>query len=688
MTMLRRLFVLIVFALAAAGCGGGSGTTPGGPGPAPTTAPKPPVGTASVTFSIAVPSRVMSAQRQPRYVSPATATVQVAVNGGVPQTFPVSGGAPCSSTAQPPASGTCIIASVQAPLGDDTFTVRLLDASGHTLSGGTVQQTILPGQTNTVHITFDGVVAALRVALTKPTPPTGATTRLGVVVTPLDAAGYTIVGAPGALPSVTLTDDDTSGATGLYLRGDGDCANAMYVTPGPSVVMTAVTVSGLSFYVTACLVYRGQALPNGATITAAIPSGPFATTKLTPVAPPASGGAWVLGQDTANNNGNALRHYSPSYALLASISGANTHVAGAYGLAVDAASGNVWIPSDLHFTAGSSSTDGTWDGYLYMFPPSASGNVAPSSSTHFTGIPAQIGQDRSLGTFPDSLEFVALDGAGNAFVLKYNVARGRCEVWRFPLAGGTVAAVKAADCSDQTVPVQAHFGYPYGMLIDRGFVYVGVPIDTYFTGAHVVRYTIGGGGTLTRDAVLTIISGNASHMGVDAAGNLLVSASSWQSGPPTVAGRFPAADFVSGQTTIGALTEYVSRPPVAEDAAGTVYSVFPNFNSIYVSLAKPVPSSGNSLSAQPSTIETQSSANIVVSESGYTGTFSELDDCGAIATITPPAASGPSANFTVTAKVQTAGTCHVTFNDGQQTATVAVGVTSTTVTGSSRKRSQ
>jgi hypothetical protein len=606
MTMLRRFSVLLAFALAAAGCGGGSGTTPGGPAPGPTTAPRPPVETASVTFSIAVPSRVMSLQRQPRYVSPATATVQITVNGGVPQSFPVSGGAPCSSTAQPPASGTCIVASVQAPAGDDTFTVRLLDASGHTLSGGTVQQTIIANQTNTVNITFDGVVAALRVSLTKPTPPTGATTRLGVFLSPLDAAGYSILGAPGALPNVTLTDGDTSGASSLYLPGnDGNCGPP---PPGPtpapvaSVVVTSKTVLGLSFYGNACLLYHGQPLPNGATITASIPSGPSGTTTLMPSSQTsASGGVWVLGLDS-NSSGQfyALEHFSPSLAVLATVSGANTHVTGGWGLAVDAASGNIVLGSDLNFVPNSpGDTEGTWDGYLYTFPPSASGNAAPSSSTHFTGIPVHTGHN------PDYLQYVALDGAGNAFVLQLNGPFGKCVIWRVPLTGGTVPAVKADDCGNLTRPVQNHFGNPFGLVIDRGYLYAGVPaLVAFVDGAQVIRYTIGSGGTLTRNAVLALPNANASSVGVDAAGNLLMSPTSWGS-PPSSLGRFAAANFVSGQTTTAYLNPadvYQLEPPAVQDAAGNIYAnagglaVSPadghavasaHFTVLYIALAKP-----------------------------------------------------------------------------------------------------
>jgi hypothetical protein len=98
-------------------------------------------------------------------------------------------------------------------------------------------------------------------------------------------------------------------------------------------------------------------------------------------------------------------------------------------------------------------------------------------------------------------------------------------------------------------------------------------------------------------------------------------------------------------------------------------------------------SGGGALSAQPQSIETQSSATITVSETGYSGTFTHIDDCGAIATVTPASASGPSATFTVTSKNASGGTCNVTFSDSQNnTATVHVGITVIVINGTSKAR--
>ncbi|MGC8485710.1 MAG: hypothetical protein ACP5O6_08775, partial [Candidatus Baltobacteraceae bacterium] len=68
----------------------------------------------------------------------------------------------------------------------------------------------------------------------------------------------------------------------------------------------------------------------------------------------------------------------------------------------------------------------------------------------------------------------------------------------------------------------------------------------------------------------------------------------------------------------------------------------------------------------------------VVTETGYTGTFTESDTCSTIATVTPSSGTGPSFTFTVTGV--NAGTCTATFADtnGQQV-TANIGVTTTGV---------
>src|SRR5581483_4871251 len=206
----HRLLPFVLLPLLAA-CGGGPQLTP------PPTLPR--QGSPSsveVQFTIALPARTAAAaRRDPRYVSASTKSAAVTVTpaGGV-RAAPVV--IACSSTA---CSG-----QVPAQVGSDTFAVSLYDApnaTGHLLSTGSAVQTIVLDAANVVSVTFDGVVAGLRVGLSQTSTTRCFATTLGVAVSALDADGNTIVGpgsyvdANGNSLTVTLNDADTSGSTAL-----------------------------------------------------------------------------------------------------------------------------------------------------------------------------------------------------------------------------------------------------------------------------------------------------------------------------------------------------------------------------------------------------------------------------------------------------------------------------------------
>jgi len=113
--------------------------------------------------------------------------------------------------------------TVSAPVGSDTFTVNLYDATngtGSLLSTGTLTQTIVAGQANSVNVTFNGVVASLAVAIANVVSP-GTAGSVGVTVNALDADGNTIVGpgvyvnSSGTPVTIALTNSDTSGNSTL-----------------------------------------------------------------------------------------------------------------------------------------------------------------------------------------------------------------------------------------------------------------------------------------------------------------------------------------------------------------------------------------------------------------------------------------------------------------------------------------
>jgi hypothetical protein len=677
----RRFIAVVGLTCAlAAGCGGGSGsggTNP--PPPPPTPTPTPSVQTAPVAVSVAIPARAGSAKaRAPRYVSPATQVVQIAVNGGAPQTFNAGTGQACSS---PPPNSSCSVYSVQAPVGTDTFVISLLDGSNHVLSSGSTQQTIVANQTNTLNVVFNGVVASLRVTVSNTAPPSGSAGYFPVTLQAFDAAGFTIIGAPGALPPITVTDSDASGATGLYLAGsDGTCATQA-APPAHSVTTTTTTANGNSYYTNVCLAYGGQTIP-AATLTASTTGVPSATATFAPAAPASPSGrsgAWIGGRDA---NGNvALERFDASLAPQAEITGASTQLAnptggGIAGMTVDG-SNDVYalVANAANATAA-----------INEYAPASNGNVGPSSSTSF-------GYASGL-----SAMYLALDGQGGAYVAVEAAPYCSGGVVRVPLSGGsaTATSVITSDCT-------TYGGNITQLVTDgQGYLYVGFGPTTHNTTVGIARYAIGSGGSVTLDAVLT---GVDPFFTVDRNGNVFAGG---DAGSPLV--EYPAGTFVHGQRVQPSAPSdsWPAGYPAGIDGTGDIFSakpsasgsviVFPagshtasataSFSASFIAgLFGTPPGGGSGISAQPQSVETQTSATITVSESGYTGTFSELDDCGAIATITPSSANGPSATFTVTSKQTSGGTCTVTFSDAQHnTASVHVGITVVNLTGSSKSR--
>ena len=214
----------------------------------------------TLSFTLLIPALgTATSGRAPRYVSPSTASVSVALQG---QPTPLAtinlsaGSAACSSVP----SGTQCTASVAAPVGNDTFTVTTFDApngTGHQLSTSTLAATIVANATNTVALVLNGVVDHAGIILGTSSLTVGTPSSVSVTVVAYDAAGNVIVG-PGPYSSpVTLADSDTSGATTL--------STTSLVAAGTNVT----------------LAYTGGSLPAGATITPTIGGHPGTTATLT-----------------------------------------------------------------------------------------------------------------------------------------------------------------------------------------------------------------------------------------------------------------------------------------------------------------------------------------------------------------------------------------------------------------------
>jgi hypothetical protein len=178
--------------------------------------------TASVSFRIAVPTAQTNAlRRNPQYVSAATESASIAV-------------APSGGSAGTPTVVNCTTvcsATIDAPLGSDTFAVNLYSAQnglGNVLSTGTATQTIAIDQANAVSLTFNGVVASFAISLSANGSPistlavgTGTTTTITVGLNALDATGDTIVGTgdyvdgSGNPITISLNNSATSGVGAL-----------------------------------------------------------------------------------------------------------------------------------------------------------------------------------------------------------------------------------------------------------------------------------------------------------------------------------------------------------------------------------------------------------------------------------------------------------------------------------------
>jgi len=302
----------------------------------PASAPR----SATVRFSIALPQRSSAtARRRPRYVSAATksATVTVTPAGGTAGAPVVINCSPASCTGQ-----------VAAPVGRDTFSVKLFDAANGTgtlLSTGTLTQTILLDAANAVKLTFDGVVRTLALSLSPSAATFGKSSTLRLLFAALDADGNTIVGpgsyvdAGGNALTIALADSDTSGATRLS-------TNSLTAPPA-----TPVTLS-----------YDGASIPC-VTITASAPAlAPAAATL------PASGPATLYVARATQIE--AIANPATSPAIVRTISGGATELgAGITAVATDACA---------NILAATNST--TPAQQVLVFAGTADGNAAPLRS--------------------------------------------------------------------------------------------------------------------------------------------------------------------------------------------------------------------------------------------------------------------------------------------------------------------
>lgn len=220
--MLRQI-ALSAFALAfVAGCSGGGGSSRSAlPQPTPTPTPggqtSRPV-TFTITFSITQSRTKSSAHRRyPKYISPNTGSIGVAVNGGQATYSQVTcNGSTCSASV-----------TVRAPVNQtDTFDVTTWtgpsgpSGGGVLLSEGTASSYITAGGTIVVPVTLGGEVAQIvSVNVTSSSFTSGTSGSATLTVTAKDPSGAVIVGCYASPVPVRIFENDNLQAFSFSSQG-------------------------------------------------------------------------------------------------------------------------------------------------------------------------------------------------------------------------------------------------------------------------------------------------------------------------------------------------------------------------------------------------------------------------------------------------------------------------------------
>jgi hypothetical protein len=198
-------------AVLASGCAGGHSTSAALPAAAGA-----PAASATARFTLTIPSAAATTagSRRPAYVSSSTLSASVAVNGGTATGVDLSAGATNCATVS---GGRACTIAIPAPLGADTFTMKLYDGplsgglpTGNVLSAATnFAATVTEGTANiTVPLVLGGIPASVDVSTGAP-PTAGTPATIPLTITAYDADGNVIVG-PG-------TYADQSGNSGIHL---------------------------------------------------------------------------------------------------------------------------------------------------------------------------------------------------------------------------------------------------------------------------------------------------------------------------------------------------------------------------------------------------------------------------------------------------------------------------------------
>ncbi len=254
-----------------AGCGGGGA---GGSGPAaviPGSPGLPSTGAAAnAHVVISIPKTSASTGRVPAYVSPATQSISVAIDGGTPTVQNLSPSSPNCSSAGATYPLNCTV-PVSATAGTHTLTFITYDqanAAGNQLSANSISVSFVAGQNPAIPVVLAGVPASFQanpVTAISSTPIVGSITAgyqflMGasakMLINALDADGNYIVG-PGA-PTIAASVTGATTGSGITIApagggnpnlftlastGAGSATLALSATPAASLAGSALTAT-------------------------------------------------------------------------------------------------------------------------------------------------------------------------------------------------------------------------------------------------------------------------------------------------------------------------------------------------------------------------------------------------------------------------------------------------------------
>jgi hypothetical protein len=637
-------------AVMAAACGGGGGTTAPAAPIAPPVATASPVSTASVAdaaFRFIIPGGQASSsakKRTPKYISSATATIKLSLlsvgtntsPGVAPLTITVASPPMGTSCGPDPANSANTLCTTQYPIpaGSDTVQINAYDSSNDLLSSQTLTQTITLGITNTFTFTLDANPNNATWVVTSPSGVTG--TQNG---------GYTTVAGSGQQSfSFTLYD-----AAGKVIAGPGAPTYSAVVAPSS---LAAESISGQTLTLTPGNVGTGTvtltATPGTTTsgLTAGTLQFAYTVTAATPTPSPSPSPT-----PTATPTPTPVPTATPVAGVIAD-PGFESHNVTTY-----TAGGVMPAPGTGGWTQ---CTIGTVPAAANPEPqlgPGVTGAPTPHPHPTFTPFP---------GSTPAAIE----------------LASGSVLATPAPYPTGTGTPVPVATPVPTVSQMVVNSG-SYGALF--GQVFSNYNAGDYYYNGLCQNITVPTG--LSNLTFYTFGNSNENSTYVDFDVILL--------NPTTQA--FGTWLYTEAQET-GTAYHQVSVP--MSSYAGNTYTLFmgmwtksgstknqttySGYQFLDDVALTPVPVTANPTSVNLNGTGSANQGTTVISQAGFTGSFTESDTCSAYATVTPTSGASP---LNVTVVGTNAGTCSATFTaGGGQSVNVPITVTVTNYTVNGKRR--